>query len=317
MKSIGERLKKLREHLGLRLEDFYSRVQIPDSSGELRTISKSLGSRYESGEVTPRIETLIALWRTYGVNLHWLLTGEGRMFVEHPGKSRFDKKTVEKALQILGLKDRIAFFPDAAHVVMAVHYTFALLADRAVIDRKPEDLQELINRLLGNKDFLQAYSAYNYYHPVEAAIRSVHELGMEEEVLDIATELKVKNQYGIITYPIALCVEVPLRDPKADQGPYTALSFCRSADTSFIIEFEESRERTLELLKKNRIDDEILRDAKNMVLRKYLDIVLPEMKILAGRVVAKYSTKEEIFTAEAPRRKLPPFRFKIPLEARE
>ena len=68
---MNKRLKLLREkNLNLTQGKFADSLGVP-----LTTISK-----YERGEVKPTSEFLIKLSKIYGVNLNWLLTGEGTMF---------------------------------------------------------------------------------------------------------------------------------------------------------------------------------------------------------------------------------------------
>lgn len=68
---MNKRLKLLREkNLNLTQGKFADSLGVP-----LTTISK-----YERGEVKPASEFLIKLSKIYGVNLNWLLTGEGTMF---------------------------------------------------------------------------------------------------------------------------------------------------------------------------------------------------------------------------------------------
>jgi len=68
---MNKRLKLLREkNLNLTQGKFADSLGVP-----LTTISK-----YERGEVKPTSEFLIKLSKIYGVNLNWLLAGEGTMF---------------------------------------------------------------------------------------------------------------------------------------------------------------------------------------------------------------------------------------------
>lgn len=68
---MDKRLKLLREkNLNLTQGKFADSLGVP-----LTTISK-----YERGEVKPTSEFLIKLSKIYGVNLNWLLAGEGTMF---------------------------------------------------------------------------------------------------------------------------------------------------------------------------------------------------------------------------------------------
>lgn len=64
---IGERVKQLRNELGLTQVEFGKRI---GTSGA--TISTT-----ESGKTTPDNQTILLICKTFGVNQEWLLTGEG------------------------------------------------------------------------------------------------------------------------------------------------------------------------------------------------------------------------------------------------
>lgn len=66
-KSLGERLKKIRTQNG------YSR----DKLAELFQIGRATIQNYENGERSPTAEYLAKYYKFFGVNLHWLLTGNG------------------------------------------------------------------------------------------------------------------------------------------------------------------------------------------------------------------------------------------------
>jgi transcriptional regulator with XRE-family HTH domain len=73
------RIKTLRTNLGLSQESFGAKLNIPGHQ-----ISK-----YERGEITPASSALLKLNEAYNVNLNWLLTGTGEMFIEHDRQSIF------------------------------------------------------------------------------------------------------------------------------------------------------------------------------------------------------------------------------------
>jgi len=72
MDSVQERLRKIRKNLGL------SQDEIALNTGAKRTTVAG----YESGISLPHAEFLTALHKNYGINLTYLLTGEGEMFVK-------------------------------------------------------------------------------------------------------------------------------------------------------------------------------------------------------------------------------------------
>jgi len=69
----GERIKQVRGRLGLSQIDFAQSLKV----------NPSAISQMESNRIRPSLDTLITLSKQHGVNLHWLITGNGGMF-EHP-----------------------------------------------------------------------------------------------------------------------------------------------------------------------------------------------------------------------------------------
>ncbi len=67
---IGERLKQIRQVLGIKQVDL----------AKVLKINPSAISQMESGRTNPSLETLSELVVNYNVNLHWLITGIGKMF---------------------------------------------------------------------------------------------------------------------------------------------------------------------------------------------------------------------------------------------
>ena len=67
---IGERLKQIRQSLGLKQIDL----------AKVLKLNPSAISQMESGRTNPSLETLEELSVNYNVNLHWLITGAGKMF---------------------------------------------------------------------------------------------------------------------------------------------------------------------------------------------------------------------------------------------
>ena len=68
--ELSGRLRLLREALGV------NKAQMARLSG---LASQTLYNGYEAGKVIPTVPFLTALYRETGVNLVWLLTGEGEM----------------------------------------------------------------------------------------------------------------------------------------------------------------------------------------------------------------------------------------------
>ena len=85
--SIGVRLKYIRTSMKLNQADFSRRIDV--TQGNL--------SRYEQGKQEPSLATVEKALCVFGINAHWLLTGEGPMFQgEEPQLSqRLDNWTAE------------------------------------------------------------------------------------------------------------------------------------------------------------------------------------------------------------------------------
>jgi len=81
--SIGGRLKICRNSLGMK-----NQSQFAEKLG----VNQTTLSKYENGtsDIPDCIKGKIS---DFGINLHWLLTGKGEMFLQHESISRFDAKT--------------------------------------------------------------------------------------------------------------------------------------------------------------------------------------------------------------------------------
>lgn len=72
-------------------------------------------NRYEKGERKPPTELLEYLAREHNVNLHWLFTGEGEMFIAKPPTGKPSKVSVEAKLE--GWDQNIANFMADNHLI--------------------------------------------------------------------------------------------------------------------------------------------------------------------------------------------------------
>jgi transcriptional regulator with XRE-family HTH domain len=68
-KEVGERIKKAREARGLKQKNL----------AEILGMNRSNISRMESGNVMPKIKTLLKIKDTLHISIDWLLTGQGVM----------------------------------------------------------------------------------------------------------------------------------------------------------------------------------------------------------------------------------------------
>lgn len=81
---MNDRIREVREHFGLSMEKFGSRIGIGKASISL----------LESGKNNPSIQTIALICREFGVNETWLRTGEGEMF-EQTRASVLDRLSTE------------------------------------------------------------------------------------------------------------------------------------------------------------------------------------------------------------------------------
>ena len=69
---MNERLKKLRKALDLTQQEFADRIGVKRNSF----------ANYETGRNTPIDAIIISICKEFNVNVNWLRTGEGDMFIE-------------------------------------------------------------------------------------------------------------------------------------------------------------------------------------------------------------------------------------------
>lgn len=113
---MNERIKMVRESLGLTMKDFGSRIGLTTAAI----------SRIENGHNSTTDQTVLSICREYGVNETWLRTGEGAMFSQ-------DRKTVI---------DRVAeeYKLDTRERAIVTAYLELDPADRAAIVRYLESV---------------------------------------------------------------------------------------------------------------------------------------------------------------------------------
>ena len=81
---MKDRIREVREHFGLSMEKFGSRIGIGKASISL----------LESGKNNRSVQTITLICREFGVNEQWLRTGEGEMF-EQTRASVLDRLSTE------------------------------------------------------------------------------------------------------------------------------------------------------------------------------------------------------------------------------
>lgn len=84
---MRERIRELRKHLNMTMDEFGARIGL----------SKAAISLIEGGRNGARDQTVFAICREFGVSEHWLRTGEGEMF-EQTRETVLDRLAAEYSL---------------------------------------------------------------------------------------------------------------------------------------------------------------------------------------------------------------------------
>ncbi len=101
---IGERIKEIRRLKNIKQIELAKRLNLKASAL----------SQMESNKIKPSIETMTKLCEAYGLNLHWLITGKGKMLVDGSKFEEIDnlEKVFSDHIQnVLDAKKR--FFDDS------------------------------------------------------------------------------------------------------------------------------------------------------------------------------------------------------------
>lgn len=87
--KIYTRIKEIRKKIGCTQKEFADTIGI--SQGHL--------SKIERGEYIPDKPILISIAYSYRINLDWLLTGEGPMWLESPDQCERDKQDIGESIK--------------------------------------------------------------------------------------------------------------------------------------------------------------------------------------------------------------------------
>lgn len=79
LSSFEERLKQAREHRAMSVREVEKKLERERQSAEDTDIQATNLTRYEDGERSPRVATVITLCQIYQVNPMWLMLGVGPM----------------------------------------------------------------------------------------------------------------------------------------------------------------------------------------------------------------------------------------------
>ena len=106
-KAIGSRLKHFRKTVKL------TQLEMQNHS----SVSQSNITRIEQGQLYPNFEYLAYLHKQYNLNLHWLLTGKGELFLKENESTMFLQFTNDPELN--ELIEYVSNIPSFRKVIMA------------------------------------------------------------------------------------------------------------------------------------------------------------------------------------------------------
>lgn len=136
MSALAERIKAWRHALGLTQDEFARRAGIPK-----RTL---VG--YENAEREPGSAALAAIART-GVDMRWLLTGEGEMLPKTAPDKAFDEVPYARRLEKIGLLLAGMTEQEAAAFLDEMFARASSAAEAAQLRRALTDLRAEVERL--------------------------------------------------------------------------------------------------------------------------------------------------------------------------
>jgi transcriptional regulator with XRE-family HTH domain len=133
--GIKERFVIIRQKIGLNTKQFATSLNMAST-----TVSS-----IESGKREPSKEVLVKLSVTYKVNLHWMLTGEGEMFLEGQNAVENSEQD-EKTAKIAELEEKIkALENQEARVLSLEAENKELEAENRQLS---EDLLEMVRKFV-------------------------------------------------------------------------------------------------------------------------------------------------------------------------
>jgi len=144
--NVGQRLRNLREILGLSQDVFAKQLNI--TQGAL--------SHYEKNRILMSLPVAFSIYAQTKCNIHWLLTGDGDMFIDNTKNINFETN-------LLCDSTRDNYIKELESKVSELKKNVEILEkDNSDLDRKTDDLkQELLdkmNRLIALQDKLLSYS---------------------------------------------------------------------------------------------------------------------------------------------------------------
>ncbi len=95
---IGDRLKKFRNYLKLTQR----------SVAETLNCNQATIADYEKGRILPSIKVLYNITENYNLDINWLLTGKGEMFLAESGETSKDERIMQLENEIAKIKKDIS-----------------------------------------------------------------------------------------------------------------------------------------------------------------------------------------------------------------
>ena len=142
MITFGERLKKVREGLGLDQKAFGMAIGVA---------GRDTISRWERSLGFPSADTLIYMRQNYRINIDWLISGEGEPFIgeriqEEGSANRGKIVTIDPVVQLLNEE-----VERAGITLTAEQRTAILKILRELVDRDVRSIRELLRSIQGRE----------------------------------------------------------------------------------------------------------------------------------------------------------------------
>ena len=142
MITFGERLKKVREGLGLDQKAFGVAIGVA---------GRDTISRWERGIGFPSADILILLRQNYRINIDWLVSGEGETFILERIQEKESAKestfaATDPVVQLLNIEE------ERAGITLTPEQRTAILKIlRELVDRDVRAIRELLGSIQGGK----------------------------------------------------------------------------------------------------------------------------------------------------------------------
>ncbi|GLX71431.1 helix-turn-helix domain-containing protein [Paenibacillus glycanilyticus] len=149
MESIGERLKQIRKTLN------FNQSQFSESIG----LSQGALSEIENGKFNPSIEIIISINKLFGINIEWLLLGEGNKHADDPFEQLDHKQLIQQIFEIINCEAKRISQEKNIPIEQLITDIFTQL-NTGFVNSYPLDEKQLVNMFssLENKDKIEIES---------------------------------------------------------------------------------------------------------------------------------------------------------------